>query len=800
MVDCLILGFNDLNFEEYVQTVSAMGTDSGAYRDLRLAYINYQHKPHRCLDILNHHYFVDKPQPHRRFHNADFLWPVVSYLGTYLWRRGYSFDYVNLPHLEKEKLQEKLRETDPLTVAITTTLYVSPQPVLELVSYIREHNERARIIIGGPYISNQPKLSDEASMQKLMRYLGGDIYVISSEGEAALVEVIGALKGGGDLAKVANIAYREGGRYVMTRREVESNQLAENTVNYQLFPREEIGEFVTLRTAKSCPFNCSFCGFPERAGQYTYLPVEKVEEELNAIREIGGVTTLTFIDDTFNVPKGRFKEILRMMIKNNYGYKWNSFYRSDHGDEETIELMGRAGCEGVFLGVESGSDEMLKRMNKAARRKDYLKAIPLLRQAGISTHANLIVGFPGETFETVQESVDLLEEAQPDFYRAQLWYADPVTPIWKDKDQYGVKGSSFNWEHDTMDYRTACELVDKMFLSVDGSIWLPQNGFEQWSTFYLQRKGMHLDEIKTFLRCFNAVIKESLIKPEKRGTDPSLLRNLEASARFDQPSRPQIECLELFTSKRYVEAQRFWVSEFGETPLSSGIKEWRDGHPEGAAGTNEPMRLEGCWLNSLASQCRTDVSDVILTALSILLSRLNGQEDVSAVLVVEDEAGKIEMPLRIHPLVHKTFMDLAQTVRHKRFAAHPHQIFAAHFLSHPVKFSQRRYPLPTFEVAYWQDSSGPKNEDRLTEILQAYPEIGLIFNLKSGEIDYSLQVLNPRGYFKTETMEMLSANLYSMLEDAGQTPTALIGELGLKNRGERHSQMLEKHAGEAFNF
>ncbi|PYX77907.1 MAG: PhpK family radical SAM P-methyltransferase, partial [Acidobacteria bacterium] len=163
----------------------------------------------------------------------------------------------------------------------------------------------------------------------------------------------------------------------------------------------------------------------------------------NSLRELGNVTTLTFIDDTFNVPKARFKEILRMMIRNKYEFKWNCLYRSDHGDEEAIELMGRAGCEGVFLGVESGSDRMLEKMNKSARRKDYLKAIPLLRNAGISTYASLIIGFPGETYDTVQETISLVEEAQPEYFRAQLWYCDPVTPIWKKREEFGIRGSGF---------------------------------------------------------------------------------------------------------------------------------------------------------------------------------------------------------------------------------------------------------------------------------------------------------------------------------------------------------------------
>ena len=533
--DCLIIGFNDSEFASYIDMVRSMGTDSGAYRDLNLAFINYNNKPYRSMDILNHFYYEDKAGPRQLFHNADFLWPVVTYLGSYLSRHGFTFDYVNLFHLEQDKLREKLLNDDILTIAVTTTLYVSPHPILEIISFIRRYNQTAKILVGGPYMLNQTKMYDSAGLQRQLKYLGADIYVVSNEGESALVNILSALKQGSSLDQVDNLAYKKGNEYVVTATSTESNPLEENMIDYSLFPREDLNEFVTLRTAKSCPFSCSFCGFPQRAGKYKYLSVALVEQELNAIREIETVSTLTFIDDTFNVPRDRFRDMLKMMIRNNYGFKWNSFYRSDHGDAETIELMAKAGCEGVFLGIESGSDTQLERMNKTSRRHNYMTAIPQMRDVGISTHANVIVGFPGETYETYQDTVSLIEEAKPNTFRAQLWYADPVTPIWQKKDQYGVKGSAFSWTHNTMDYQTACDWVDKMFISTRGSTWLPQNGFEQWSTFYLQRKGMSFQQILEFLKSFNAVIKHQLTNAEQP-IPPSLRENLRRSCQFDRRS------------------------------------------------------------------------------------------------------------------------------------------------------------------------------------------------------------------------------------------------------------------------
>lgn len=522
MTDCLLIGFNDYDFGKTVQAIRGNDESSGAYRDLNLAFIEIDGQARRAMDILNEvNASGEKP-----YHNADFLWPVILYLGSYLARHGYSFDYVNLFHLEKEKLRAKLLAGGIRSVAVTTTLYVSPQPIIEIVSFVRACAPDVKIIIGGPYIASQAAMMDDDSLRQLFAYLDGDLYVIGAEGEGALVEILKVLRGEGSFDAVRNIAYRGETDFVLNGRETEENPLEDNPVDYQLFPKAEIGEFLSIRTAKSCPFACAFCGFSERAGKYKYLDLAMVEKELDAIRDIGGVTTLTFLDDTFNVPKKRFREILQMMIDKDYGFRWNSFYRADHGDEETIRLMKAAGCEGVFLGVESGSDIMLEAMNKTSRRKNYMAAIRLFRENDIVTHANLLVGFPGETEATVAETISLIEEAQPDFFRAQLWYCDPITPIWQQKEKFGIRDFAFNWSHNTMDFRTASRLVERMFLTVRNSIWLPQQGFELWSVFYLQRKGFSLAQLKGFVRAFNDAIREKLIFPDAREPSPRLIENL----------------------------------------------------------------------------------------------------------------------------------------------------------------------------------------------------------------------------------------------------------------------------------
>jgi len=520
--DCLIIGFNEFDFQKTVELIRGNDESSGGYRDANLAFVTVDGKEQRAMDVLN----AANGWPENTYHNADFMWPVVMYLGSYLANHGFSFDYINLFQQGKDKLRQKLVQGDLRTVVITTTLYVVPQPIVEMISFIRKYNQDVKIIIGGPYISGQATMLDDDALCQLFSYLDGDFYVISAEGEGALGNLLQALKNDDDFACIDNIAYRKKGEFVLTQRSTESNSLEENSVDYSLFDAAEIGEFLSIRTAKSCPFSCAFCGFPDRAGKYTYLDLKSVEKELDAIADIGSVTTLTILDDTFNVPKKRFREIMRLMIDKKYGFKWNSFYRSDHGDAETIALMKQAGCEGVFLGVESGSDAMLERMNKKSRRKDYVEAIAQFRKHKIITHANLLIGFPGETEETVKETISFIEETKPDFFRAQLWYCDPITPIWQRKDELGIQDFGFNWTHNTMDYKAASKWVEHMFLSVQNSIWLPQQGFELWSLFYLQRKGLSLPQIKGFVGAFNDAVREKLLFPYEREASPELIKNL----------------------------------------------------------------------------------------------------------------------------------------------------------------------------------------------------------------------------------------------------------------------------------
>jgi len=540
IIDCLIIGHNEMDFADYESNIRKTGTDTGAYRDLDLNFIQYNNKPSTASEIFNLFYYSDNEPGSeiKPLTTGETFSAAVAYLGTYLDRAGFSFDYVNSFRENRDELAEKLRTRTFRAIAVTTTLYVSVFPIIEIIDFIRKSGNTAKIIVGGPFIYTQYRAQEPASLAYLFNsVMDADFYVIGSQGEAALVELLTGLKNNSDFSAAPpdNVYCKptggtKGDKWPAVAVVKENNPLSENMVNWKLFS-DNVGEYANLRTAISCPFSCAFCGFPQHAGKYQTAGIEEIENELKSLDKIGTVKSVHFIDDTFNIPVKRFKEILRMLIRNKFRFKWYSHFRCQFADRETVELMKESGCEGVFLGIESGSDRVLENMNKAVKIDKYRDGIAKLKANNILTYGSFIVGFPGETDDTVRDTVRFIEEGGLDFFRAQLWYCDPITPVWQDREKYRLKGSSFEWSHATMDSNRAADLVDDIFMSIERPIWVPQYNFECDAIFHLLHRELDLDTIKNFLESFNHAVREKVKHGARREIDSDCIRRIKGALR-----------------------------------------------------------------------------------------------------------------------------------------------------------------------------------------------------------------------------------------------------------------------------
>ena len=205
------------------------------------------------------------------------------------------------------------------------------------------------------------------------------------------------------------------------------------------------------------------------------------------------------------------------MIRNKFTFQWYSYLRCNIMDPELCELMSESNCGGVFLGIESGDPDVLKIMKKVATPEQYLRGMKFLNDSGIMTFASLIIGFPGETERSVENTIQLLQEAKPTFFRGEIWYNNPRAPIYaKSKDQFAIDGMGYKWRHNSMDWEQGCEMVLKLFGSITDSTWLPMYDFDFWILPYLRGKGMMLDQIKRFVNACNDLLSMEIAVP--RGT------------------------------------------------------------------------------------------------------------------------------------------------------------------------------------------------------------------------------------------------------------------------------------------
>ena len=196
-----------------------------------------------------------------------------------------------------------------------------------------------------------------------------------------------------------------------------------------------------INTIRGCPYKCTYCASPFHWDRKTtrLRSPESVIDEMRHLKEnywhgtnfdysasanigekeslkIEDNTLVYFVDDVFTVNKKRVKKLLRMMIDQKLGMRWKCEARADHLDDEICELMAEAGCERVKIGFESGSDKILKQVQKLETREEMLEGANMLKRAGVPFSAYFMTGFPGETDEDVKQTIDFAKQIEADYY------------------------------------------------------------------------------------------------------------------------------------------------------------------------------------------------------------------------------------------------------------------------------------------------------------------------------------------------------------------------------------------------
>lgn len=176
---------------------------------------------------------------------------------------------------------------------------------------------------------------------------------------------------------------------------------------YQEFWEHALGcKMTSIMITRGCPYSCDFCSKPVWGDNYRKPSLERVFAEIRDILAYG-YDRLWIADDSFTLDTGYLRAFCQKKIAEELTFTWTCLSRVDRLDEEIVGMMKDAGCVRVYLGLESGNDETLRLMGKRTSVKEGTEAVRLFQQAGIETAGFFIVGYPGETEDSIDETLAL---------------------------------------------------------------------------------------------------------------------------------------------------------------------------------------------------------------------------------------------------------------------------------------------------------------------------------------------------------------------------------------------------------
>jgi anaerobic magnesium-protoporphyrin IX monomethyl ester cyclase len=414
---------------------------------------------------------VNPPYPPSVHSHPPFIPLGIAYLGAVAEKAGHTVVAIDCQaeKLTPETFRNRIAAThsDIIGITATTLLYKS---AMKLITIAKEVQPNATTVLGGSHGT----FWDENALHE---YPALDV-VVRREGEQTLLELADKLEAHASLSGVLGVTYRDGDETIRNpdRPFIEDLDSLPFPAHH-LLPLENLkhnGKIIfPLVSSRGCVFWCDFCSTVRMFGRgYRWRSAKNVVDEMQLIHDRYGVDQVTFYDDAFSVNRDRVVEICRELHTRKLKLQWDCGTRVDMVDPELLKIMRGAGCFAVWLGVESGSEKILGAMNKKIKIEQTRQAYKTAHQIGLMTIANVVLGFPGETVETAQETINLVKELNPDdvgFYIATPY---PGTPMYEqvikngwlrvtDFDKYDTASPTF--ETPTLNMQKAAELRAKAY-------------------------------------------------------------------------------------------------------------------------------------------------------------------------------------------------------------------------------------------------------------------------------------------------------------------------------------------------
>ncbi|MFZ3060702.1 MAG: radical SAM protein [Candidatus Methanoperedens sp.] len=346
-----------------------------------------------------------------------------------------AFDY------SYEDVKKYIENYNPSVVIFTSSLTTISYDVL-VAKLAKEINKDIITVLDDSHIA-------PVAPEKVLNKFGFVDVLIGGESEFTIMDLINNID---SLENVKGISYIKNGSFIRTEnREPEDINLLPPPA-YHLLPIDRYFSltfarkkpFGTIITSVGCPFNCIFCivggstvwrGYGKR---WRAKKADKVLDEIEYLHKHFGIKSLYFFDETFTVDKNRVIEICKGIVERGIDIEWSCNSRVDTVNEEVLQHMKLAGCWNICYGVESGSELLLSNANKSTTAKKAKEIFKISKKLGLSASASFMIGLPGETWQTIEETLDFAKELDPSRAQFVITTPYPGTLLYEEVKKQGL--------------------------------------------------------------------------------------------------------------------------------------------------------------------------------------------------------------------------------------------------------------------------------------------------------------------------------------------------------------------------
>ncbi len=317
---------------------------------------------------------------------------------------------------------------------------------------VKKNNPDVKVVIKAAFLTPQ-KASD-----LLGNYPVADI-ILLQEYEITIKEIAERILSGQGYSDVRGAVVRNGQEVIFTGKREFLEDLdtlpfpARHLFNNKLYIRPDTAKpRATIQVARGCPYNCIFClASLVEGNKVRFRAPKNIIAEIKECINKFGIRDFFLRADTFTLNKEWVIELCRLIIEEGLKIEWVVNSRVDVIDEERVSWMKKAGCWLISFGIESGSQDILNRMNKGVTVEDSRKAVNLCHKYGIKTYCFFVIGLPWDSRETIMATINFAKSLDTDFFLFHIALPFPGTELYDVVKENGLISESELYGHSHFD-------------------------------------------------------------------------------------------------------------------------------------------------------------------------------------------------------------------------------------------------------------------------------------------------------------------------------------------------------------